>query len=97
MYNDRQKLNNNNNVNVIADIILFIINAVVFIVDVIIAIAVIADKNQPTEFYDFLQVNTDSTKSEVIDNTRKDDQEVDQKAREQQSGVPFIDFLSVRS
>nr|QCH41115.1 MYB transcription factor 3 [Dimocarpus longan] len=56
------------------------------------------DKNQPVEFYDFLQVNTDSTKSEVIDTARRDDEEVDQEAREQQNapaGVRFIDFLSV--
>ncbi|TXG60115.1 hypothetical protein EZV62_014688 [Acer yangbiense] len=59
------------------------------------------DKTQLIEFYDFLQVNTDSTKSEVIDNTRRDDEEVDQEAREQQNApaasVRFIDFLSVAS
>ncbi|KAL5813540.1 hypothetical protein ACOSQ3_024299 [Xanthoceras sorbifolium] len=58
------------------------------------------DKNPRIEFYDFLQVNTDSTKSEVIDNSRRDDEEVDQEAREQQNapeGVRFIDFLSVAS
>ncbi|GAY61779.1 hypothetical protein CUMW_212650 [Citrus unshiu] len=58
------------------------------------------DKNQPVEFYDFLQVNTDSTKSEVIDTARRDDEEVDQEARVQRnasSGVQFIDFLSVRN
>lgn len=61
---------------------------------------IIADKNQPVEFYDFLQVNTDSTKSEVIDTARRDDEEVDQEARVQRnasSGVQFIDFLSVRN
>ncbi|KAK3211206.1 hypothetical protein Dsin_015912 [Dipteronia sinensis] len=58
------------------------------------------DKTQLIEFYDFLQVNTDSTKSEVIDNTRRDDEEVNQEAREQQNApasVQFIDFLSVAS
>lgn len=53
------------------------------------------NKNQRVEFYDFLQVNTDSTKSEVIDNARRDDEEVDQEAREQQRSGQFIDFLSV--
>lgn len=56
----------------------------------------IAEKKQPVEFYDFLQVNTESNGSEVIDNTRREDEEVNQEAREQQNkaGVPFIDFLS---
>ncbi|XP_031251144.1 transcription factor MYB52-like [Pistacia vera] len=53
------------------------------------------NKNQRVEFYDFLQVNTDSTKSEVIDNAKRDDEEVDQEAREQQRSGQFIDFLSV--
>lgn len=54
------------------------------------------NKNQRVEFYDFLQVNTDSTKSEVIDNARRDDEEVDQEATEQQkTRAQFIDFLSV--
>ncbi|XVF12046.1 hypothetical protein REPUB_Repub08aG0081100 [Reevesia pubescens] len=52
--------------------------------------------NQPLEFYDFLQVNTDSNKSEVTDNTRRDDEEVDQETMEQQNqaGASFFDFLS---
>ena len=56
----------------------------------------IAEKKQPVEFYDFLQVNTESNGSEVIDNARREDEEVNQEAREQQNkaGVPFIDFLS---
>lgn len=62
-----------------------------------------AEKCQPVEFYDFLQVNTESNGSEVIDNNnssaRKDDDEVNQKEdMEQQSKaghVSFIDFLSV--
>ncbi|GMY24621.1 transcription factor MYB52-like [Fagus crenata] len=54
------------------------------------------EKKQRIEFYDFLQVNTESNGSEVIDNPRREDEEVDQEAKEQQSkaGVPFIDFLS---
>ncbi|KAL3716347.1 hypothetical protein ACJRO7_008017 [Eucalyptus globulus] len=64
------------------------------------------DKLQPTEFYDFLQVNTDSNKSEVIDvvHARRDDEEVDQEAANDSAdnqakggSVPFFDFLSVRS
>ncbi|GLU12825.1 hypothetical protein SLE2022_294830 [Rubroshorea leprosula] len=51
------------------------------------------DKNHPVEFYDFLQVNTESNKSEVTDNTRRDEEEVDQEA----TVVPFIDFFPVRS
>ncbi|TKY61112.1 Transcription factor MYB44 [Spatholobus suberectus] len=55
------------------------------------------DKSQSVEFYDFLQVNTDSNKSEVTDNARRDDEEVNQNAEPSQSrdGVPFVDFLSV--
>ncbi|KAJ6677171.1 MYB-RELATED PROTEIN A-LIKE [Salix viminalis] len=48
------------------------------------------DQNRTVEFYDFLQVNTDSNKSEVIDNARREDEEVDQS----KGGVPFIDFFS---
>lgn len=53
------------------------------------------DKTQSIEFYDFLQV--DSNKSEVTDNARKDDEEVNQDVVELQNKekhVPFIDFLS---
>ncbi|XP_048233635.1 transcription factor MYB54 [Ricinus communis] len=53
-----------------------------------------AGKKQPVEFYDFLQVNTDSSKSEVIDNARRDDEEVDQEQK-RKAGLAFIDFLSV--
>ncbi|CBI15616.3 hypothetical protein VitviT2T_025720 [Vitis vinifera] len=57
------------------------------------------DRTQPVEFYDFLNVNTDSNRSEVIDHARRDDEEVEQEAMDHQSkaGVPFIDFLSVGS
>ncbi|KAB1212181.1 Transcription factor MYB44 [Morella rubra] len=59
-------------------------------------ITVLEEKRQ-LEFYDFLQVNTESNGSEVIDNARRDDEEVNQEATEHQSkaDVPFIDFLSV--
>lgn len=56
--------------------------------------------HQPVEFYDFLNVNTDSNRSEVIDHARRDDEEVEQEAMDHQNkaaGVPFIDFLSVGS
>ncbi|MFQ6632714.1 hypothetical protein Gotur_010468 [Gossypium turneri] len=53
------------------------------------------DTTQPTEFYDFLQVNTDSNESEVTDNTcRRDGEEVDQE-HQSRPAVPFFDFLSV--
>ncbi|KAG4939891.1 hypothetical protein AAZX31_16G195100 [Glycine max] len=54
-------------------------------------------KSQSVEFYDFLQVNTDSNESEVTDNARRDDEEVSQDAvgqKNKDNGVPFIDFLS---
>lgn len=51
------------------------------------------DKNEPMEFYDFLQVNTESNKSEVTENTRRDEEEVNQ----QEAEVPFIHFLAVRN
>ncbi|KAF9663176.1 hypothetical protein SADUNF_Sadunf17G0011100 [Salix dunnii] len=55
--------------------------------------------NQAPEFYDFLQVKSaDSSKSEVLDNARRDDVEVDQESREllhqREAIFPFIDFLS---
>ncbi|GAU28142.1 hypothetical protein TSUD_295810 [Trifolium subterraneum] len=58
------------------------------------------DKTQSVEFYDFLQV--DSNKSEVTDNARKDDEEVNQDVvelqnKEKENNVPFIDFLSTGS
>ncbi|XP_058766144.1 transcription factor MYB52-like [Vicia villosa] len=56
------------------------------------------DKTQSIEFYDFLQV--DSNKSEVTDNARRDDEEVNQDVVELQTKekhVPFIDFLSTSS
>ncbi|KAG6741299.1 hypothetical protein POTOM_054532 [Populus tomentosa] len=52
---------------------------------------------KPLEFYDFLQVETDSSKSEALDNARRDDVEVDQEASElhqRTANFPFIDFLS---
>ncbi|KAF5734066.1 transcriptional activator Myb-like [Tripterygium wilfordii] len=58
------------------------------------------NKNQPMEFYDFLQINTESNKSEVIDNARRDDEEVNQQEQHKKAapGVPlFFDFLSIGS
>ncbi|KAI4347333.1 hypothetical protein L6164_008151 [Bauhinia variegata] len=59
----------------------------------------IGDRSESVEFYDFLQVNTDSNRSEVTDSARRDEEEVNQDGVGQQSkdGVPFIDFLSFRS
>ena len=65
-----------------------------------------AEKSQPVEFYDFLQVNTDQSNngSEVTDNNvaRKDvdddDDDDDQhEVNQRKAGVSFIDFLSVGS
>ncbi|KAI4374465.1 hypothetical protein MLD38_012456 [Melastoma candidum] len=59
------------------------------------------DMTRPPEFYDFLQVNADSNKSEVTDRTRKDDDEVNQVAADtndlhpEKGNLPFFDFLSV--
>lgn len=58
----------------------------------------IAEKSQSVQFYDFLQVNTKSNGREVIDNERKDDEEVNQlESIDQQNkvDVSFIDFLSI--
>lgn len=59
-------------------------------------------KPKPIEFYDFLNVNTDSNGSEVIDNARRDDEEVEQEEaadprNNEGDDLPFIDFLSVGS
>ncbi|KAK3025913.1 hypothetical protein RJ639_041303, partial [Escallonia herrerae] len=58
------------------------------------------DRSQPVEYYDFLQVHTDSNGSEVIDQARRDEDEVEQEAIDEEqirkaSLLPFIDFLSV--
>ncbi|XP_042482749.1 transcription factor MYB52-like [Macadamia integrifolia] len=58
------------------------------------------DRKNQIEFYDFLHINNDSNRSEVIDNARRgDDEEVEQKLKEEQNKptVPFIDFMSVGS
>ncbi|KAK8537006.1 hypothetical protein V6N13_041959 [Hibiscus sabdariffa] len=54
------------------------------------------EKRQAIEFYDFLQVNTDSNGSEVTDNSRRGEEEVNQEAM-QQAGPAFFDFFSVGS
>lgn len=61
-------------------------------------------RTESVEFYDFLHVNTDSNKSEVTDNARRDDEEVSQddgvghknknNKNKDNNVVPFIDFLS---
>ncbi|XP_017246526.1 transcription factor MYB52 [Daucus carota subsp. sativus] len=63
------------------------------------------DKKQKVEFYDFLQVRTESLRSEVTDQGKRDEEEVDQNhfsalLAEQQkkpSTVQFIDFLSAHT
>ncbi|CAJ1952213.1 unnamed protein product [Sphenostylis stenocarpa] len=53
------------------------------------------ERSQSVEFYDFLQVNTDSNKSEVTDIARREEEEVSQDGVGQKNiGFPFIDFLS---
>ncbi|XP_043695881.1 transcription factor MYB52-like [Telopea speciosissima] len=58
------------------------------------------DRKTQIEFYDFLHINTDSNRSEVIDNARRgEDEEVEQRPKEQekQPNIAFIDFMSVGS
>ncbi|XP_010476959.1 PREDICTED: transcriptional activator Myb-like [Camelina sativa] len=54
---------------------------------------------RPMEFYNFLPVNTDLKKPEVIDNSRKDEEEYfDQNNPiRNENCVPFFDFLSVEN
>ncbi|KAK9115847.1 hypothetical protein Sjap_014794 [Stephania japonica] len=55
-------------------------------------------KSNQIEFYDFLQVNADSNRSEVTNHGRSEEEEVQQESKEptkEASGVQFIDFLSV--
>ncbi|KAL8457155.1 hypothetical protein ACS0TY_034317 [Phlomoides rotata] len=58
----------------------------------------IEERSKGVEFYNFLQVNTDSNKSEVIDHAQKEE-EVDQKAgdeiNQRKTAAQFIDFLSL--
>ncbi|XP_076911266.1 transcription factor MYB52-like [Bidens hawaiensis] len=53
--------------------------------------------NRSLEFYNFLPIKSDSSVSEVIDNQRKDEVEVEQAITQQGTdvAVPFIDFFSV--
>ncbi|KAM0061644.1 putative transcription factor MYB-HB-like family [Helianthus debilis subsp. tardiflorus] len=54
-------------------------------------------RDRSFEFYNFLPVNTDSNRSEVIDHKNKDEVEVEQEATQQQGSdmtIPFIDFFS---
>ncbi|KAL0701643.1 hypothetical protein Bca4012_057765 [Brassica carinata] len=50
---------------------------------------------KPIEFYDFLQVDIDSNKSEVIDQDSDQSNPNDSANQNQSSRVPFFDFLSV--
>ncbi|KAK9106605.1 hypothetical protein Syun_022616 [Stephania yunnanensis] len=55
-------------------------------------------KSNQIEFYDFLQVNTDSNRSEVTNHGKNEEEEVQQESKEptkEASGMQFIDFLSV--
>ncbi|XP_022998175.1 transcription factor MYB52-like [Cucurbita maxima] len=73
-----------------------------------------SDRNQGVDFYNFLHLNTRSINgSEVIDHSRKDDEEVNQKAattantghdvvvqgthKDEEKVVPFIDFFAAQT
>lgn len=61
-----------------------------------------AERSKAVEYYDFLQVNTDSSKSEVIDQAKKSEQNSNEEVEQMQIAAaehdpPFIDFLSVGS
>ncbi|XP_010416151.1 PREDICTED: transcription factor WER-like [Camelina sativa] len=58
--------------------------------------AIAANQSKPMEFYNFLQVNTDSNKSEIIDQD-SDQSNPNDSDNKNESGVPFFDFLSVGS
>ncbi|KAK4488987.1 hypothetical protein RD792_004778 [Penstemon davidsonii] len=60
------------------------------------------ERSKAVEYYDFLQVNTDSNRSEVIDHAKKDndeEEEVEQMHEDDDddavAALPFIDFLAV--
>ncbi|KAL3835291.1 hypothetical protein ACJIZ3_010027 [Penstemon smallii] len=64
------------------------------------------ERSKAVEYYDFLQVNTDSNRSEVIDNAKKDNEEEVEQMHENDdddddddddavAALPFIDFLAV--
>lgn len=46
------------------------------------------------EFYDFLQVNSDSNETGEC-SRREDEREQNEKEQQSEAGVPFIDFLAV--
>ncbi|KAG9457637.1 hypothetical protein H6P81_002145 [Aristolochia fimbriata] len=55
------------------------------------------ESNNPVEFYDFLNVNTDPKKDDERSNTiiREQKQEEEDDEHQNEASVPFIDFLSV--
>lgn len=54
-----------------------------------------ADRENSVEFYDFLQVNTDS--ENMKDGRRSLDKEEEDKEQHSEGSVQFIDFLKVGS
>lgn len=59
-----------------------------------VSILLIADSESKVEFYDFLQVHTDSSDSRYRSGVEEEQAEVEEPQRE--DGVPFIDFLGIR-
>ncbi|GMH14103.1 hypothetical protein Nepgr_015944 [Nepenthes gracilis] len=57
--------------------------------------AAVPQENKPIEYYDFLQVH--SNKSEVIDQAKRDEDEVEQGAikHNHEASIPFIDFFCI--
>ena len=54
----------------------------------------IADSENKIEFYDFLQVNSDSSDSTY--RSEIEEEQVEIKEMQMENGVPFIDFLGMR-
>jgi len=54
----------------------------------------IADSENKIEFYDFLQVNSDSSDSTYRSEIEEEQVEIEEMQME--NGVPFIDFLGMR-
>lgn len=54
---------------------------------------VVADGESSTEFYDFLQVNTESDGAKCHSSVEEQEEEEEAEEEWRRAGVPFIDFL----
>lgn len=54
---------------------------------------VVADGESSTEFYDFLQVNTESDGAKCHSSVEEQEEEEEAEEEWRKAGVPFIDFL----